>query len=205
MAPNPDSASRPPGFRFSSPDVERYRQGRRRGVARPLFRRWEAIGLLLLVTVGAAFVPGVRGAPAMVTLLWHTVDAGDLRTSFQAMTPALLALFFAWRASGRMIRPFSSFAALMATVTLSAVLVFVAFHLGLHLALRASDAWPWWSPWKATAPGAAVGWAVILLVAAIRFLWGRAADELRSARTALQHPGEGSGSPGDSGSPEEDS
>ena len=93
----------------------------------------------------------------------------------------------------------------MATVTLSAVLVFVAFHLGLHLALRASDAWPWWSPWKATAPGAAVGWAVILLVAAIRFLWGRAADELRSARTALQHPGEGSGSPGDSGSPEEDS
>lgn len=205
MAPSPDTGSRTPGFRFSSPEVERYRQGRRRGVAQPLFRRWEAIGLLLLVTVGAAFVPGVRGAPAVVALLWHTADAGNLQTSFLAMTPALLALFFAWRASGRMTRPFSSFAALMATVTLSAVLVFVAFHLGLHLALRASDSWPWWSPWRATAPGAAVGWAVILLVAAIRFLWGRAADELRSARTALQHPAEGSASPEAPASHEEES
>jgi len=198
MAPSPDAGSRPPGFRFSSRDVERYRQERRRGVPRPLFRRWEAIGLLLLVTVGAAFVPGVRGAPAMVTLLWNTVDAGDLRTSFLAMTPALLALLFSWRASGRMTRPFSSFAPLMATATLSAVAVFVAFHLGLHLALRFSRSWPWWSPWKATAPGAAVGLAVILLVAAIRFLWGRTADELRTYRTALQHPEE------DFDSPEED-
>ena len=137
------------------------------------------MGLLLLVAVGAAFVPGVRGTLGMGTLLIQTAAAGDMRARLFIMAPPILALLFAWRGSGRMTRPFSRFTAAASTATLSAMMVFLAFHLGLHVALRATGMWPWWSPWRASAPGAAVGWSILMAVTAIRFLWGRAARELR--------------------------
>jgi hypothetical protein len=181
MESDNDPAGRPRPFRFASDEVERYRQRRGPGQPRPLFRRWEAMGLLLLVAVGAAFVPGVRGVPGMGTLLMQTAAAGDTQARLFIMAPPILALLFAWRGSGRMARPFARFTSAAATATLSAMLVFIAFHLGLHLALRATGMWPWWSPWRASAPGATVGWSILIVVTAIRFLWGRAAGRLRQA------------------------
>ena len=186
-----DPAGRPRPFRFASDGVNRYRQRRRRGQPRPLFRRWEAMGLLLLVAVGAAFVPGVRGAPGMGTLLIQTAAGGDMRARLFIMAPPILALLFAWRGSGRMTRPFSRFTAAVSTATLSALMVFIAFHLGLHVALRATGMWPWWSPWRASMPGAAVGWLILMVVTAIRFLWGSAARELQQAtRSDGSRPGD---------------
>lgn len=181
MKSDNDPAGGPRPFRFTSDGVERYRQRRGPGKPRPLFRRWEAMGLLLLVAVGAAFVPGVRGAPGMGTLLIQTAAAGDGRARLFIMAPPVLALLFAWRGSGRMTRPFTRFTSAASTATLSAMLVFIAFHLGLHVALRGTGMWPWWSPWRASAPGATVGWSILMVVTAIRFLWGRAARQLRAA------------------------
>ncbi len=165
--------------------MERYRGGPSGHRRRTLFRRWEATGLLLLVPVGCTFVPGVRGAPAVATVLLQAVASGDWRARFFALAPLLLAFLFALRAGGRLVRASSSYLSAAMMVTLSAVAVYLAFHLGLHLALRWSGAWPWWSPWKATAPGAAIGWGIILVVTAIRYLSRRASAALQSARHAL--------------------
>lgn len=182
MTSNSDPGRNQGQFRFSSSEMNPYRGRRSAGARLSLFARWEAVGLLLLVPVGALFIPGVRGAPAVVTVLLDAAARGDLRARFFAVSPLLLALLFAWRAAGRLARPFAGYAAVASTATLSAVAAYVAFHLGLHLALRISGAWPWWSPWRATAPGAALGWIIILVVAAIRFLSRRTAATLEAAR-----------------------
>jgi hypothetical protein len=110
---------------------------------------------------------------------------GHLRARFFSLAPPLLAFLFAWRAAGRLLRPFRSFAPVAMEVTLSSVLVYLAFHLGLFLALQQPlAATATMSPWLATLPGAMVGWVLILVVASIRLLWGRAAADLQAARQA---------------------
>jgi hypothetical protein len=141
----------------------------------------------LLVTVGAAFIPGATGAPAAATILAEAAARGDLRSRLLILAPPLLALLFAWRASGRLARPFPSYLPLAMLATLSALAVYIAFQLGLYLALRTPFAAlpTGQSPWRATLPGATLGWGVMMIVASVRFLWARAAADLRAARKAL--------------------
>ncbi len=197
QAPRPERREeRRAPFRFSFSATGRYHAPGGPDPVRPLFRRWEATGLLLLVTVGGAFLPAGRGEPAVGTVLVEAAATGDLRARFFSLAPPLLAFLAAWRAAGRLSRPFRSFAPVAVEVTLSAVLVFVAFHLGLFLALqnhvRATASA---SPWEATLPGAILGWALILVVASIRLLWGRAAADRKAARQARNGPSGGDSSP----------
>ncbi|MFQ5768759.1 MAG: hypothetical protein ACE5ID_12370, partial [Acidobacteriota bacterium] len=72
--------------------------------------------------------------------------------------------------------------------TLSALAVFLAFQIGLSLALQGHVAGDQRPPhWVATVPGALAGWALLLLVASIRLLARRASRDLRTARHALDH------------------
>jgi hypothetical protein len=192
MLADPDSTpsrrtEKPPArsagpFRFS------FTSDRPEPAGPPLFRRWEALGLLLLVTVGAAFVPAAWGAPPAATTLVTVAARGDGGARFLSLAPPLLAVLFAWRASGRLTRPFAGFTSFFFLGTLSALAVYIAFQLGLVLALRTSpvilpgDR----SVWQATLPGAGMGWVVFLAVAAVRVLRGRAAAELQSAREQLE-------------------
>ena len=173
-------------FRFSFSSAERYRSRLPdRGNGPPLFRRWEAIGLLLLVTVGAAFIP--VGGPAVATLLITAAEQGGQPARLLTLAPPLLALLFAWRASGRLVRPFTRLAAVAAVSTLSAFAVFLAFHLGLYLAVVAGSADSALRPrmWLTTLPGAMAGWGLLLVVASIRLLAQRATRDLDAARELL--------------------
>ena len=173
-------------FRFSFAGADRYVDGQPgRDSGRPLFRRWEAIGLLLLVTVGAAFIPA--GGPAAATLLRAAAEQSDPSARFLTLAPPVLALMFAWRASGRLVRPFSRLAPLALVSTLSACAVFLAFHLGLYLALVAGSADPALRPgvWLTTVPGAVIGWVLLLVVASIRLAARRATHDLQAARDVL--------------------
>ncbi|MFQ5768281.1 MAG: hypothetical protein ACE5ID_09910, partial [Acidobacteriota bacterium] len=104
----PDSRRERP-FRFTFAAARKYRTGSASRRERPLFRRWEAVGLLLLVTVGAAFIPSTRHQPAVGTLLMEAAARGELRARFFSLAPPLLALMFAVRASGRLVQPFRRF------------------------------------------------------------------------------------------------
>jgi hypothetical protein len=156
-----------------------------------LFRRWEALGLLMLVALGAAFIPGTWGAPPAAFTLVAAAARGETETRLLSLAPPLLAAGFAWRASGRLARSLGSFTTLFFLVTLSSLAVYIAFQLGLVLALRTSHAAmpSVRSLWQSTLPGAALGWAALLVIAALRALRGRGAG----GRPATCEPAKPSG------------
>ncbi|MFQ5670449.1 MAG: hypothetical protein ACE5HD_08030 [Acidobacteriota bacterium] len=145
------------------------------------------MGLLLLVAVGASFVPGGTQRPAAGTLLMEAMARGDLRARFFSIAPPLLSFIFAWRASGRLTRSFRRLPAVLVVASLSAAAVLIAFHLGFFLALQThSIAFP--PPpslWKSTLPGALMGWVLLLVVTGIRWLSHRADHELKAVREHL--------------------
>jgi hypothetical protein len=153
----------------------------------PLLQRWQALGLLLLVTVGAASIPGVRGEPPAAAILLAAAAQVDGKARLMGLAPPLLAALFAWRASGRLARPFPGFTSFFFLATLSSLAVYIAFQLGLVLALRTAPA-PLAggrSLWQVTLPGAALGWVVLQTVAAVQVLRRRASAGLQSAREVL--------------------
>ncbi|MFQ5720278.1 MAG: hypothetical protein ACE5IK_12085 [Acidobacteriota bacterium] len=188
--PAPSGRRRLPGrraFRFSFSDAEKYRAADPGGAEKPpLLRRWEAVGLLLLVTVGAAFVP-VAGQAAATRLI-HLAAGGTTPIGLLSAAPPLLALMFAWRASGRLVRPFTRLGPFALVATLSALAVFLAFHLGLYLAFAAAsiDGRPEPGLWIRTVPGALAGWGTLMIVAVIRLGARAAARDLDAARTTMQ-------------------
>ena len=192
MPADPESTSSHRTEKAPSSTEERFRfsftSGQPAPAGSPLFRRWEALGLLLLVTVGAAFIPAAWGEPPAATILVAGAARGDTEARLLSLAPPLLAVLFAWRASGRLTRPFAGFTSFFFLGTLSALAVYIAFQLGLVLALRTSPVpMPGGrSLWQATLPGAGLGWGLFLVVAAVRVLRGRAAAGLRAARELLE-------------------
>ena len=100
MESDHDPAGRPRPFRFASDEVERYRQGRGPGQPRPLFRRWEAMGLLLLVAVGAAFA--VNCVPSLEHHLAGADHAGVSQDDISEIVN--LAVFIKKRAASHVER-----------------------------------------------------------------------------------------------------